>query len=93
MRYSRTISDKDKQLVSENRIQFRGHDITPDSLPGFTLPGNISQHFARDVIVPKATSVLLIKWKHRGSGFGFGVDPDNIESRTEAVELSKRNQP
>jgi hypothetical protein len=59
MRYSRTISDKDKQLVSENRIQFRGHDITPDSLPGFTLPGNISQHFARDVIVPEATVTLV----------------------------------
>jgi|GEM_PF-4045756 len=90
MRYSSTISGKDKQRISKNRIQFRGHDIALARLPGFTLAGDISRYFARDVIVPEATSLLLIRWNHRGAGFGFSVDPDHIESRTETVELIKR---
>jgi hypothetical protein len=56
MRYSSTISGKDKQRISKNRIQFRGHDIALARLPGFTPLGDISRYFARDVILPQASA-------------------------------------
>ena len=72
----------------------RAHNIALASLPGFTLPGDISassRYFARDVIVPEvevsADGTVDVP---RGAGIGFGVDLDYIESRTEVVEVIRR---
>jgi len=44
LRDSATISDKNKQPISENRIQFRGHYTALASAPGFTMLGGISRY-------------------------------------------------
>jgi O-succinylbenzoate synthase len=69
----------------------RAHNIALASLPGFSLPGDISassRYFARDLIVPE------VQVRPDGTvavpsdpGLGFTVDLDYIKSRTEAVEL------
>jgi O-succinylbenzoate synthase len=69
----------------------RAHNIALASLPGFSLPGDISassRYFARDLIVPE------VQVRPDGTvdvptdpGLGFTVDLDYIMSRTEAVEL------
>jgi o-succinylbenzoate synthase len=68
----------------------RAHNVALASLPGFTLPGDISgssRYFERDVIVPpvevaKDGTVAV----PTAPGLGFDVDIAFLESRTEAVE-------
>ena len=71
----------------------RAHNLALASLPGFTLPGDISassRYFARDVIIPEVsvaadgTAAVPL-----GKGLGFEVDLDYIEDRTESVEVIK----
>ena len=65
----------------------RAHNVALASLPGFTLPGDISassRYFERDVIVPpvevaKDGTVAV----PTSPGLGFDVDVDFLESRTE----------
>ncbi len=68
----------------------RAHNIALASLPGFTLPGDISasrRYFARDIIVPEvevsAEGTVPVP---TGVGLGFELDRDYIDSRTESVE-------
>ena len=68
----------------------RAHNLALASLPGFTLPGDISasaRYFARDVIVPEvevaADGTAAVP---SGAGLGFHVDGEFIESCTESVE-------
>ena len=74
----------------------RAHNIGLASLPGFTLPGDISassRYFARDLIKP-AVEVLEDGTVDvpKGHGLGFEVDVPFIESCTEAVEyLDRKN--
>jgi len=67
----------------------RAHNIALASLPGFTLPGDISassRYFARDLIVPEVTvSSDGTVASPRGPGLGFDVDLDYITARTETV--------
>ena len=68
----------------------RAHNVALASLPGFTLPGDISgslRYFERDVIVPP------VEVSRHGTvavptspGLGFEVDLAFLESRTELVE-------
>ena len=71
----------------------RAHNIALASLPGFTLPGDISgssRYFARDVIVPEVIvapdGTVEVPG---GAGLGFEVDMNYVEDRTESVELIK----
>ncbi len=68
----------------------RAHNIALASLPGFTLPGDVSassRYFARDVIVPAVTvSSAGTVEVPRGAGLGFEVDIDFIEDLTESSE-------
>lgn len=71
----------------------RAHNIALASLPGFTLPGDISassRYFARDVIVPEVTvaSDGMINVPET-TGLGFEVDSRYIESLTEKLEIVK----
>src|SRR5262249_31045350 len=68
----------------------RAHNLALASLPGFTLPGDISassRYFNRDVIVPEvevaADGTVAVP---RGQGLGFEVDLGYIESCTEFAE-------
>jgi O-succinylbenzoate synthase len=68
----------------------RAHNIALASLPGFTLPGDISasrRYFARDIIQPPvevgADGTVQVP---RRPGLGFEVDMPYVEERTEAVE-------
>ena len=68
----------------------RAHNLALASLPGFTLPGDISassRYFARDVIVPEVSVAAdgTAAVPH-GRGLGFEVDLDYIENRTESME-------
>ncbi|HZS10135.1 MAG TPA: enolase C-terminal domain-like protein [Blastocatellia bacterium] len=72
----------------------RAHNLALASLPGFTLPGDISassRYFARDVIIPEvkvaADGTAEVPG---GAGLGFEVDLDYIESCTEKVEQIER---
>ena len=72
----------------------RAHNIALASLPGFTLPGDISassRYFARDLIVPEVTvaSDGMVDVP-TGLGLGFEVDLDFINSQTETQELIER---
>lgn len=74
----------------------RAHNIALASLPGFTLPGDVSassRYFARDVIVPEVSvapdGTVEVPG---GAGLGFDVDMDYIEDRTESVELIGRKR-
>jgi len=65
----------------------RAHNIALASLPGFTLPGDISassRYFARDIISPEVTvgadGTVVVPEK---VGLGFEVDSDYIERLTE----------
>src|SRR5436305_8979849 len=70
----------------------RAHNIALASLPGFSLPGDISassRYFAKDVIVPEvivATDGTVEV--PRGPGLGFEIDLDYISAHT--VELVER---
>jgi O-succinylbenzoate synthase len=68
----------------------RAHNIALASLPGFSLPGDISassRYFARDVIVPEVTvtadGAVQVP---SGPGLGFEVDLDYINANTETLE-------
>ncbi|HEX5732098.1 MAG TPA: o-succinylbenzoate synthase [Blastocatellia bacterium] len=74
----------------------RAHNIALASLPGFTLPGDVSassRYFARDVIVPEVSvapdGTVEVPG---GAGLGFDVDMNYIEDRTESVELIERKR-
>ena len=74
----------------------RAHNIALASLPGFTLPGDVSassRYFARDVIVPEVIvapdGTVEVP---RGDGLGFDVDMSYIDDRTESVEFIERNR-
>jgi len=68
----------------------RAHNIALASLPGFSLPGDISassRYFARDVIKPEVTvdpdgTVEVPK----GPGLGFEIDLDYITDATQRLE-------
>jgi len=73
----------------------RAHNIALASLPGFTLPGDISassRYFARDVINP-AVSVAADGTVEvpSGPGLGFEVDLDHIDSNTHKVKRIEAN--
>jgi O-succinylbenzoate synthase len=68
----------------------RAHNVALASLPGFTLPGDISassRYFERDVVVPPvevaADGTVAVP---TSPGLGFEVDLDFVASRTERVE-------
>jgi len=68
----------------------RAHNVALASLPGFTLPGDISgsrRYFERDVIVPPVEvapdGTVAVP---ASTGLGFEVDVPFLESRTESVE-------
>lgn len=68
----------------------RAHNIAVASLPGFTLPGDISasrRYFARDIIVPEVevdgNGMVEVP---TGPGFGFEIDRDYLAAATETVE-------
>jgi O-succinylbenzoate synthase len=68
----------------------RAHNVALASLPGFTLPGDISassRYFARDIIVPEvrvsADGTVEVP---TGVGLGFEVDLDYIESCTQTTQ-------
>jgi len=68
----------------------RAHNIALASLPGFTLPGDISassRYFARDVIKPEVIVGAdgTVKVPQR-PGLGFEVDTDYIEANTLSLE-------
>ena len=72
----------------------RAHNLALASLPGFTLPGDISassRYFGRDVIVPEvmvaADGTAEVP---RGPGLGFEVDLAFIESCSETAEQIER---
>ena len=74
----------------------RAHNIALASLPGFTLPGDISasrRYFARDIISPEvelnADGTVSVP---RGPGLGFEVDVAYVESRTEGVTRLVRDR-
>ena len=65
----------------------RAHNIALASLPGFTLPGDISassRYFERDIIMPEVTvgpdGTVAVP---DGPGLGFAVELGFIERRTE----------
>ena len=68
----------------------RAHNIALASLPGFTLPGDISasrRYFARDIIAPEVEvgpdGMVEVP---RRAGLGFEIDRDYVEAATESVE-------
>lgn len=68
----------------------RAHNIALASLPGFSLPGDISassRYFARDVIVPdvKVSGQGTVEVPNT-NGIGFEVDWDYLETRTDSIE-------
>ncbi len=73
----------------------RAHNIALASLPGFSLPGDISassRYFARDLIVPE----VLVDGDGtvevpRGPGLGFEIDLDYMTCNTQTVERIERN--
>jgi O-succinylbenzoate synthase len=73
----------------------RAHNIALASLPGFSLPGDISassRYFARDLIVPE----VLVEGDGtvevpRGPGLGFEIDLDYMTCNTQTLERIERN--
>jgi len=72
----------------------RAHNVALASLPGFTLPGDISasgRYFERDVIVPPVEvapdGTVAVP---TAAGLGFDVDVAFLEARTESVERLRR---
>lgn len=68
----------------------RAHNLALASLPGFTLPGDISassRYFHRDVILPEVEIAADGTAEVPGGvGLGFEVDIAYIEERTETTE-------
>jgi len=75
----------------------RAHNIALASLPGFSLPGDISassRYFAKDVIVPEvivaADGTVEVP---QGSGLGFEVDLDYLKAQTvQETKLQNRER-
>ena len=74
----------------------RAHNIALASLPGFTLPGDISassRYFARDIIVPEVTvgpdGTVAVP---DAVGLGFNVDLDFVEASTETLVVINRSK-
>jgi o-succinylbenzoate synthase len=72
----------------------RAHNIALASLPGFTLPGDISassRYFARDIIHPEVTvgpdGTIPVP---DTPGLGFEVDEDFINTQTDTSEVIRR---
>ena len=73
----------------------RAHNIALASLPGFSLPGDISassRYFARDLIVPE----VLVREDGtvgvpQGPGLGFEIDLDYLTVNTQTVERIERS--
>jgi O-succinylbenzoate synthase len=69
----------------------RAHNIALASLPGFTLPGDISassRYFTRDVIRPEViVSDDGMVEVPSSPGLGFEIDLDFLESQTETVKV------
>ena len=68
----------------------RAHNVALASLPGFSLPGDISgsrRYFERDVVVPPvevaADGTVAVPTT---PGLGFEVDVAFLDSKTESVE-------
>jgi O-succinylbenzoate synthase len=75
----------------------RAHNVALASLPGFTLPGDISasrRYFARDIIAPEvevaADGTVAVP---QATGLGFEVDVPFLESHSEGVERLARPRP
>lgn len=72
----------------------RAHNVALASLPGFTLPGDISassRYFRRDLIVPEIQVRLDGTVEvPQSAGLGFDLDLDYITSRTETMETIER---
>ena len=75
----------------------RAHNVALASLPGFTLPGDISasrRYFARDIIAPEVEvapdGTIAVP---QGPGLGFEVDVPFLESHRVAVERLARPRP
>ena len=73
----------------------RAHNIALASLPGFSLPGDISassRYFARDLIVPEVLvdgdGTVEVR---REPGLGFEIDLDFMTSNTQTIEQVERN--
>jgi O-succinylbenzoate synthase len=71
----------------------RAHNIALASLPGFSLPGDISassRYFARDVIIPEVTvgTEGTVEVPQR-PGLGFEVDMNYIDAKSVSVEQIK----
>jgi o-succinylbenzoate synthase len=69
----------------------RAHNIALSTLPGFTLPGDVSaskRYWKRDVITPTVEvsreGTIAVP---SGVGFGYGLDLDYIKSITEREEV------
>ncbi|MCM3901409.1 MAG: o-succinylbenzoate synthase [Pyrinomonadaceae bacterium] len=73
----------------------RAHNLALASLPGFSLPGDISassRYFERDLIIPE----VLVAGDGtvevpRGPGLGFEIDLDYMKCNTQTVERIERN--
>ena len=73
----------------------RAHNLALASLPGFTLPGDISassRYFHRDLITPPVeVAADGTAEAPRGNGLGFEIDLDYIEACTETAEQISRS--
>jgi O-succinylbenzoate synthase len=73
----------------------RAHNLALASLPGFTLPGDISassRYFHRDLINPPVeVAADGTAEAPRGPGLGFEIDLDYIEMCTETAEQISRS--
>jgi O-succinylbenzoate synthase len=72
----------------------RAHNIALASLPGFTLPGDISassRYFSRDIISPEVTVNAdgTINVPDNRAGLGFEIDQEFLDRRSETVEIVK----
>lgn len=72
----------------------RAHNIALASLPGFSLPGDISassRYFKQDLIVPEVrvdeTGTINVP---RSAGLGFEIDLDFLASNTQTIERIER---
>ena len=74
----------------------RAHNIALASLPGFSLPGDVSassRYFARDVIVPEVTVTAegMVEVSRR-PGLGFEVDLDYINASSQTIERLEKTR-
>ena len=66
----------------------RAHNLALASLPGFTLPGDISasqRYWARDIVSPEFEVSGGEMAVPTGSGIGVEIDVDMIESLTTRI--------